>query len=147
MWGFRVYKTDRALRRWYKNTKPLGNYFCPWIHPGTERTHFHAAEATRPSLSLHPTWTPRKRQSALEGGSYFLSLLGKSGARAHIQAVKICPCRSANIMLKMMCYGDWRSRGQVPVPQQVLLSLLWGGDLPSLTDATSAPIAEHSKQQ
>lgn len=41
-----------------------------------------------------------------------------------MKAVKIYPCRSVNIVLKMMCYGDWRSRGRVPVLQQVLLSLL-----------------------
>lgn len=86
----------------------------------------------------------QKRQSALK---LFPEFPREIWTRADIKAVKICPCRSVKIMLKMMSYGDWRSRGQVPVPQQVLMSLLWGSDLSSLPAATSAPIAEHSKQQ
>lgn len=126
-------KQTVRLRKWYKNMKPLGNCFCPWSHPATERTHFHAAEAVRLCLALHPTLAPRKRQSALK---LFPEFPREIWTRADIKAVKICSCRSMNIMLTMMCYGDWRSRGQVPVPQQVLMSLLWGSDLSSLTAAT-----------
>lgn len=49
-------KKDMAFRGWYENVKLMAKCFCAWLHSGTGRTHFHAAERPPDSASacLHP---------------------------------------------------------------------------------------------